>query len=432
MHVAAVMPKNICPWAVVFCGLASLGACDSSTTVSDVPEARSQKLRLTPAVSEPDRLALSQGNAAFAMNLFATLPKGKDNVVYSPASISVALAMAYAGARGETEAQMKQALSFALPQEGLHPAMNLLDQELKARGQNAKGADGGPFRLKMVNALWAHKENFELQPAFLDVQAEHYGAGVNLVDFVAAPEAARKTINGWVEGQTEKRIKDLIPQGVINGLTRLVLTNAIYLNAAWKMPFSTETSDATFHPLSGSPVNVKMMKLDVLAESVNGSDYQAVSLPYEDERLAMLFVAPKNGAFESFEASLTPQKLAGVVQALQTQPVVLRLPRFSFEYPMSLKQTLTSLGMADAFSSAADFSGVSSSDDLQITDVVHNAFVAVAEKGTEAAAATAVVFGRKASPQGLLIQFDRPFFFFLRDKPTGAILFMGRVMNPAK
>lgn len=425
------MPTNNCPWAIVMFGLATLSACESSNAGADIAEARSQKTRVTPTVPQPDRLARSQGNTAFAMSLFATLPKGEKNVVYSPTSISVALAMTYAGARGQTEAQMKQALSIALPQESVHPAMNLLDQDLKARGQNANGADGGPFRLKMVNALWAQKENFALQPAFLDVQAEHYGAGVNLVDFVAAPEAARKTINSWVARQTEKHIKDLIPQGIINDRTRLVLTNAIYLNAAWKTTFSDKTSDAPFQPLAGNPINVKMMSLEASLEAVDGGDYQAVSLPYEDDRLAMLLVAPKAGKFEAFEAGLDPQKLADVEQALQAQAVNLRLPRFSFEYPTSLKESLVALGMPDAFSPDADFSGISSSDELQISDVVHNAFIAVAEKGTEAAAATAVILGRKSAPQGLFIQFDRPFFFFLRDKPTGAILFMGRVMNPA-
>ena len=197
---------------------------------------KSDKQRVTsPVVNQPDLAALVDGNNAFAFDLYQTLKDG-DNLFYSPYSISLALAMTYAGARGTTEQQMADTLHFTLPQERLHPAFNSLDLELSQRGEGAKGKDDKGFRLNIVNAIWGQKD-YKFLTEFLDTLAENYGAGLRVLDFITAPEPSRITINDWVSDQTEDRIKDLIPQGAIDHLTRLVLTNAIYFNAAWQYPF---------------------------------------------------------------------------------------------------------------------------------------------------------------------------------------------------
>lgn len=389
---------------------------------------KSLKARENPAVPPEDRTALAAGNAAFALKLFAQLDKSDKNVVFSPASISTALAGAYAGARTETEAQMAKALQFTLPQDRLHPAMNLLSQELSARGQGAQGADNGPFRLNTVNAVWARKD-YEFVPAFLDVQAQSYGAGINILDFANSPEPSRGTINKWVAEQTSNRIPELLPPKSISEGTTLVLTNAVYLNAAWKLPFTENTFDGEFNRADGSKVNARTMGGRGQYRSAKTPQYDAVSLPYEDERLSMLIVAPKDGSYASWESALTPATLDEVVASLRENDVVLQVPRFKIDFRSPLKTALSALGMPLAFSGAADFSGISASP-MTIDEVLHQSFISVAEKGTEAAAATAVIFRDAGVSLAEYLKVNRPFLFFIRDEPTGAIVFMGRVMDP--
>jgi serpin B len=418
--------------AIASGGMACSSAKDDPPAPVTVDEARSQLSRVAaPDVSAADRKALADGNLSFAMALYQQVEAKNPNLVFSPASISTALAMTYAGARQETEKQMAAALRFTLPQERLHPAMNELTAALAARGEGKKGADGGPFRLRIVNTTWAQKD-FALVPAYLDVLAQHYGAGVNLLDFIKATEPSRQTINQWVSDQTESRIKDLIPMGVINGNTRLVLTNAVYFNAAWLKPFPDTTSDAPFMRAAGSPVNVPTMRLETRARAgVVPGLAAAVALPYQDERLSMLVVLPDEGKLAQLEGQLATQGLTQIDAALADQSVILTLPRFKFETPIDLKAALSALGMPIAFDDAADFSGISTAERLLIQGVLHKAFIAVAEKGTEAAAATAVVAGTTSAPQGLYILVNRPFLFFVRDDASGAILFMGRVSDPS-
>jgi serpin B len=424
------LPSRLLACASVLSTLAGAAACSNEEPV--VPDAvHSEKVRAAaPLVAEADRQALAQGNAAFALELYGRVKASGENVVLSPISVSTALAMTYAGARGETEAQMAKALHFA-PQAQLHPAMNELDAALATRGQGAKGADGGPFRLRIVNATWAQRGGSFL-PGFLDTLAENYGAGLNVLDFQRAPEAARQTINRWVTQETEERIKELIPTGAINAMTALVLTNAIYFNGAWKTPFPENTAPAAFKRLDGRTVMVPTMRTEGSLRAAAGSGFQAVALPYQDERLSLLVVVPDEGKFAEVEAGLDARRLGEITAALQAQSVILALPRFKFETPVDLKKALVELGMAAAFDAgAADFSGIDGTRSLFIQTVLHKAFIAVAEKGTEAAAATAVIVGRTSAPLGLHITADRPFLFFLRDEPTGAILFMGRVQDPS-
>jgi len=392
----------------------------------------SQKQRVTsPDVAPSDQADLVNGNSAFAFDLYQFLTGGNGNLFYSPYSISVALAMTYAGARGETEQQMADTLHFILSQDRLHPAFNGLDLELASRGEGAQGKDGKGFQLNIVNAIWG-QEDYKFLPEFLDILAENYGAGLRLLDFYA-PEKARVTINDWVSDQTEGRIEDLIPQDVINNMTRLILTNAIYFNAAWAKPFEPDqTADGMFYLLDGSEVTVPMMKQAESFGYAEGGGYQAVELPYEGGEMAMVILLPEAGEFEPFEGSLDAERVDAMMKDLAHQQVALTMPKFEFDSSFELAETLAGMGMPDAFNDAADFSGMDGTPLLFIKEVLHKAFVSVDEAGTEAAAATAVVVALKALPSPTIeVTVDRPFVFLIRDIETGTVLFVGRVVNPS-
>jgi len=398
---------------------------------------RSEKQRETsPNVNETDLTTLVDGNSAFAFDLYQALSEVDSNLFYSPYSISLALAMTYAGARGGTEQQMADTLRFTLPSRQLHPAFNWLDIELGKRGEGAEGKDEGGFRLNIVNAIWGQKD-YEFLSEFLDILAENYGAGLRPLDFIKAPEESRITINNWVSEQTEGRIEDLIPQGLIDTWTRLVLTNAIYFNAAWQYPFEESmTKDGPFYLLDGSKVTVPMMKQTEHFGYTEGEGYQAVELPYDGRKLSMVILLPRKENFEQFEGSLDYQLVDSLIKALEYQRVSLTMPKFEFESEFRLKETLTAMGMPDAFVwEIADFSGMTGDRDLFIGDVIHKAFVSVDESGTEAAAATAVLMLPTAGPpeepeEAVEVTVDRPFIFLIRDIETGAIVFVGRVVNP--
>jgi serpin B len=385
-----------------------------------------------PQANSDDLAALAQGNSAFAFDLYQVLREQDGNLFYSPYSISLALAMTYAGARGETEAQMADALHFTLSQAQLPPAFRDLTLALASRGEGAEGKDGEGFRLNIANALWG-QEGYQFLDEFLAVLDDNYGAGMRLVDFVGAPEDSRVAINDWVSDETEGRIENLIPQGVINALTRLVLTNAIYFNAAWEEPFQEEaTRDGTFYLLDGSEVTVPMMRQTTSFLYAAGKGYQAVELPYDGHQLSMVILLPEAGTFEDFQGALDARQVDAIVQDLTRQQVALAMPQFEFESEFSLNEALAALGMPLAFTGGADFSGMTGNRDLFISAVIHKAFVSVDEAGTEAAAATAVVMELTAAPaEPVQVTLDRPFIFFIRDIETGAILFLGRIVDPS-
>lgn len=387
----------------------------------------------SPEVDSSDRASLVEGNSAFAFELYQELRSEEGNLFYSPHSISLALAMTYAGARGETAQQMADTLRFLLEQEKLHAAFNWLDAELASRGEGAEGKDGEEFRLNIVNAIWG-QENYEFLADFLDVLAENYGAGLRIVDFKNETEQARLGINRWIGDQTEGRIRDLIPRGAINELTRLVLTNAIYFNAAWEHSFERRmTSNGPFYLLDGGQVTVRMMRQTESFGYIEGEGYQAVELLYDGRESSMVILLPETGKFEDFEKGLEAQKLSDIMSDLQHTGVALTMPRFEFESGFSLKDALVGMGMPDAFAwQQADFSGMTGDLDLFITDVLHKAFVSVDEAGTEAAAATGAVMAPTAGPSEpeVEVTIDRPFVFLIRDIETGAVLFVGRVLDP--
>ena len=388
-----------------------------------------------PQVAAADAEQLSEGNTAFAFDLYQVLGQASsgENLFFSPHSISTALAMTYAGARGQTEEEMAAALHFTLPQDRLHAAFNGLDQTLATRSQVELPGDqdGDAPELHIANATWGDTE-YRFLGDYLDTLARNYGAGLQLVDFRGQPDEARETINSWVEDQTNNRIKDLIPEGAIDALTRLVLTNAIYFKASWLSPFDKElTEQGTFHLLDGGTSQVTMMTVHGAdARYGTGPSLQAAELAYLGNQISMLVIVPDEGSFDDVEGRLDAATLSQVLGGLQNASLNLTMPKFEFEWEMSLVEPLETLGMKSAFEAEADFSGMDGTRNLVITDVLHKSFVSVDEDGTEAAAATAVIVGETAAPQQVELIIDRPFIFLIRDHETGAILFVGRVLTP--
>ena len=390
-------------------------------------------------VSNPDVAAseveqLVAGNTAFGFDLYQVVRSSDGNVVFSPFSISLAFAMAYGGARGETGIQMADVLHYTLPGDQFHPAFNALDLDLARRPDQTAGVkENERFQLSIANALWG-QEGWPFIPEYLDLLAVNYGAGMRLVDFENASESARRQINSWISDQTNRRIKDIIPPGMIDTSTRLVLANAIYFKATWEYEFdANDTADKPFHLRNGDPVSVPMMEIghqENLSYTA-GDGWQAVALPYKGGLTEMVVIVPDAGNFEAFESALTSDRYAEILEVMESQEVILSMPKFTFETQYGLKDVLAGMGMQAAFNpDVADFSGIDGLRDLVISDAVHKAFIAVDEKGTEAAAATIVMMMEASLPQGIILTIDRPFIFFIQDVPTGTILFMGWVLDP--
>jgi serpin B len=405
----------------------------ASNCIAGVCPLISSRPRETLAALIPEAADQVTGNNTFATSLYrklrATEPNA--NLFYSPHSISTALAMTYAGARGTTAAQMATTLDFRLPQAQLHRAFNALDQELARRGKPPGATDGDPFKLTVANALWGAR-GFTFLPEFLDVLAVNYGAGMQVLDFASDVEAARRTINAWVEEKTAGKIKDLLRPGDLTPATALVLTNAIYFKASWASAFlETNTADRPFHLGDGMTVSVPTMTQDHPFPFLDNGMLQAVTLPFVGEQLTMLVMVPAAGMLDAVEAALTPTAIQDIVDGQRPTAVLLKLPKFKFGAQFFVKQALSQLGMPDAFTEAADFTGITAAPPLAIRDIVHKAFIGIDEKGAEAAAATAVVtLPPSASPAMIELNVDRPFLFFIRDRPTGAILFAGCVLDP--
>jgi serpin B len=385
-------------------------------------------------------------NTDFAFDLHGALAEADPNAnrFVSPYSVSVALAMTYAGARGETRQQMGQILRFSLSRETLHPAFYALRRQVNGDDENAGSddteSDGGeprPFTLAGANALWG-QEGYPWRDAYLTTLKANYGAGLHIVDFTSDAEAARDTINSWVADRTEDKIPDLLPKGSVHELTRLVLTNAIYFKANWQHEFDEEkTTPWEFTALDGSTAEVPTMEVTEDFQYATVDGHQLVELPYVGGDVSMLVVLPRDGRFEQFEQRLDAARLSTLLDALDEREGTLRLPTFTFESATSLKRTLSDLGMPLAFNqNDADFSGMAdSSEPLFIGDVIHKSFVGVDEKGTEAAAATAVTMETSSAevnpPKPFEMTVDRPFLFAIRHRETDAVLFLGRVVDAA-
>ncbi len=380
------------------------------------------------AADKADIDSLVSGNNAFAFDLYMRLAEEEGNLFFSPYSISSALAMTYAGARGETARQMASVLHFGLAPDRLHAALSDLTGMLNAAGK--------PYQLSTANALWG-QAGYEFLPGFLDVTKKHYDAGFKEVDFMGARELARQTINSWVEARTNNRIKDLIQLKDLSPLTRLVLTNAIYFKGKWKIEFKREaTKPLPFHVSTRETVNVPMMHQVARFNYAENDQAQILEMPYTGGDLSMVVLLPKPGCeLAKLEDMLRAEVIGSWLSQLSGAEVEVFLPRFKVEARFVLNEQLQRLGMLDAFDmSRADFSGMTPGPDLYMSSVIHKAFVEVSEEGTEAAAATAVIMNIKAmvADKPHVFRADRPFVFLIRDLRSGSILFAGRLADPAE
>jgi serpin B len=385
--------------------------------------------------SEPDLAAVVDADTRFALDLLALTADGR-NTFLSPLSITTALGMTSAGARGETREEMARVLHETLADDRLHPARGALLAAVNTVEPLPDDADGDPLTLRAVNSVWL-QQGYPVLPGYLDVLSSSYDAPAYAVDFVGDSEAARRSINDWVSEQTEERIDEMLPEGSVSELTRLVLTNAVYFLGSWMDPFDpAATVDEPFTRSDGSAVTAPFMHRGGELPYLTGDGYQAVRIPYWGGA-SMLLLLP-DGSPQELLATLDAGDLAAARQAPRTPFADLALPRFEFESDLGLNDTLRELGMPTAFEppsgdAGADFTGITDKRELFVSDVLHKAFVSVDEAGTEAAAATAVVIGVTSAPIGepVELRFDRPFLFFIQHDATGAILFAGVVENPA-
>ena len=386
-----------------------------------------------PQVSDTELAAAVTGNTEFALKLFPLLDSTPgNNTFFSPYSITQAFALLAPGVRGTTLSEIEQLVFYSLPQTNRDSILNKLDLLLAEKTSGAILENGlrAP-KLTNANAVWGQK-GFSILPAYLDTLAVNYGAGLHLVDFMEATEQSRQTINSWVEKQTNDRIKDLIPLNGVSSDTRLVLTNAIWFKANWASQFSKElTSNQTFTNHNSGMVSVPFMRQQFSVPYANTSNCQAVDIPYAGDNLSMLVIMPDAGTIDAFIASLTPSVLNDITGHLSSQMVNFSMPKFTFTTASSVDTILRSLGMVDTFSPArADLSGIDGERDLFVAAVFHQAFIGVDEVGTEAAAATAITIGITSAPvPTLTLAIDHPFIFLIRDRQTGLILFMGKVVS---
>ena len=373
------------------------------------------------------------GNTDFAFALYGKLkndpnavaPKG--NLFFSPYSLSTALAMTYAGARGNTEKQMATTLHFTLPGKRLHCAFgalrNQLIQDDKSRG----------YQLLLANALWGQKGEPFLKE-FLDLNQYYYEAGLTLLDFVNETEQSRRTINLWVEEKTNNKIKELIPQGGVDKQTAMVLTNAIYFKGDWKTKFDKkDTKHEDFAISAKEKIEIDMMHIKEKFKYYSDEKMQAIELPYKDNKLSMLVLLPGEiEGLKKIEDTLTTESLNTLLSKMEATKVDVYFPKCKITWgTFALNNALIALGMPNAFHyKTANFSGINGKvNDLFISGVFHKAFIEVNEEGTEATAATAVVIAHDAPP---IFRADHPFILIIKDNRSQSVLFMGRVMNPVE
>ncbi|WP_433720348.1 serpin family protein [Actinoplanes sp. CA-051413] len=388
-----------------------------------------------PARVPPDPAAAAGAAIAvqgFTADLYRSLSStaGDGNVVCSPYSVALALAMTRAGAGSTTADEMDAVLHAPQPRPGaLDSGLNAVDQLLTGRYQDGDGTKQP--KLATANALWT-RLGLDLEPAFRDTLAGYYGAAPHPVDFRGATDLTRQAINTWVSDRTNAKIPELLQSGSVSPDTTLILTNTTYLRAAWTYPFSVPaTAAAPFTRDDGRVVEVPMMRgpFDTMGY-LEGDGWRAVDVPYAGGGLAMAVVLPTRDDLAAVEAHLNEEWLGALLRGFRFQMVQLRLPKWTFRLPAQLGGVLSELGMPTAFSSRADFTGISTEPSLRIDDVAHETFIAVDEKGTEAAAASAVIVRPPSIPQGPNFFVDRPFLYVIHDRSSGVPLFIGRVHDP--
>jgi serpin B len=368
-------------------------------------------------------------NNQFALDLYSQLKNSDGNIFFSPYSISTALAMTYEGARGKTAEEMQSVFHF--------PTDSSLRKSSFAAIHNQLNKPDAKYKLNIANALWAQND-YKFLSDYLTTLQQYYSGKATNVDFKNSTEEARQTINKWVENKTNNKIKDLFPQGSLNNMTRLVLTNAIYFKGTWIKQFEkSQTRDEDFRVSSANTIKVPMMKRTDKNAKFNYTEtdnLQILEMPYEGDKLSMMVLLPKNDNLSTLESSLSLEKINDWRSKLREQRVDVFMPKFTFDTKYFMNETLAKMGMPTAFTYDADFSGMDGTKDLFIQKVIHQAFVDVNEEGTEAAAGSGVSVGiTSAMPQQpFIFRADHPFIFTIQDKDNGNILFLGRVSNPKK
>lgn len=365
-------------------------------------------------------------NNQFALDLYSKYRSNNGNIFFSPYSISMAMTMTYEGAKGKTADQIRTVFHF--------PQNDSLRRYAFAWVYNDLNQVKSNYTLKTANALWAQK-NYPFLYSYFSIIDRYYGGNVTNLDFINDPENSRLTINNWVENQTNNKIKDLIPQGTISTDTRLIITNAIYFKGKWLTQFDpNRTTEKDFKTSDNKTVKVQMMSFDEEARFnyTETEELQVLELPYSGNELSMLLILPKDNDVSSLEESLTTEKLTGLRNNLTNEQVDVYLPKFKFETKYFMKETLEEMGMPQAFSDEADFSGMTGEKGLFISQVIHQAFVEVNEEGTEAAASTGVVINLTSMPDIKTFNADHPFIFVIQQRENVNILFLGRVADPTK
>jgi serpin B len=371
---------------------------------------------------------LVAGNNTFALDLYADLTKtrAKDNLVFSPYSVSLALAMAYGGAGGETANEMKRVLHFAMPGDELHRAF----AALQAR-QKAVFAPKG-YELNVANSLWGQK-GFPFHASYFELTREKYGADLEEIDFRADPEIARQRINAWVGQRTKNKITDLVRKGTIDNDTRLVLANAVYLKGAWAKQFSRIlTRQDLFQVDADTKTPILMMSQHGRFRYFEDADLQAVDLPIGIGGVSMWILLPKQkDGLAKLEKSLTNQRLQKLRTQMNDETVTVELPKFRIESELNLTNSLSKLGMPSAFAlDKADFSKMAAKPGIVLKAVAYKAYLNLDETGLEAAAATAIVGKEGAPPPKFVFRADHPFFYLIRESSSGSMLFIGRLHKP--
>lgn len=369
---------------------------------------------------------LASANNDFGIALYQALDTENsktDNLFIAPYSVSSALAMTWAGARGETASEMAKVLRFSPDQFNPHDGISSLNSAFESLDH---------VTMNVANSLWP-AEKFKLDPVYLDLMKKYYGVEITALDYAGETEASREKINTWVETETREKIKNLITPGALDPMTVLVLVNAIYFKGDWMTKFDPDrTVEGTFQCADGSKQTVSMMRQKKEFKYTEIEDLKILEMPYIGDRLAMTLILPQDmKTLNAVETAITPDKLNRWFKQMRNVEVDVTLPKFKMEWGATdITDALKSMGMRQAFSGRADFSGMAKGGGINIDMVLHKTYIEVNEEGSEAAGATAVILRKTAMMPRIEFTADHPFIFMIRDTGSGAILFMGRLMAP--
>lgn len=378
--------------------------------------------------------AQTQGNNAFGFELYSRLRSAKGNLFFSPYNITATMVMAYAGSHGTTQAELQGAMHYLSNNENLYAVFEWLNKHFSTawfQGPNES-------RVLLGNSVWLQRD-LKILPSYLDILNTYFKSSLKQVDFMRNPEAARLNMNLWVKEKTQGRITELVQAGDVDSMTRLVLISSIFMKAVWQNAFEPSlTVPEPFFLNNVDTISTPMMTRTAQFPFYETPSYQVLELPYRssfknEPQFSMLIVLPRNQDFSSFESILSQEAFDRILSGLSPRQVIATIPKFTFSSGFDLKGAMQQLGMEVAFSPLADFSGITGTRDLAIGGVLHKAFVAVDEKGTEAVAATAVTIGVKSyipPEESIVFKANHPFVFFIVDRSTDSILFMGRLLNP--